>query len=98
MELVDVLLVILSALAARAVWWLVGGVLQGLSAPGAAAHGPRRPAGAPPSAGVQMAKDPVCGTYVVPDHAVSALDGGTRVFFCSDGCRDQFAARRVRTA
>ena len=43
--------------------------------------------------GVQMARDPVCGTFVVPDHAVSIPDGRQRIYFCSTACRDKYRAR-----
>ena len=43
--------------------------------------------------GVQMARDPVCGTFVVPDHAVSLADGRQRMYFCSTACRDKYRAR-----
>lgn len=88
----DLLWLILSAVIVRAVWRTIDGVMEGLS-------GPRR-SGAPdasrggvPATGVQMVRDPVCGTYVVPDHAVSLAAGSTRVFFCSTACRDAYAAR-----
>ena len=40
-----------------------------------------------------MARDPVCGTYVVPDRAVAITDGRQKVFFCSAGCRDKYRAQ-----
>jgi YHS domain-containing protein len=46
-----------------------------------------------PQRGVQMARDPVCGTFVVPDHAVSIADGRQRIYFCSTACRDKYRAR-----
>lgn len=43
---------------------------------------------------VQMARDPVCGTFVVPDRAVTLQAGGTgRIYFCSAECRDKFRAQ-----
>ena len=45
--------------------------------------------------GVQMVRDPVCGTFVLPDRAVTFVDGRTHLFFCSDACRDAY---RKRTA
>src|SRR5215472_11492208 len=47
------------------------------------------------SAAPAMALDPLCGMEVDPAHAAAALDAdGTRYYFCSTGCRDEFAARR----
>jgi YHS domain-containing protein len=40
-----------------------------------------------------MARDPVCGTYVVPDRAVAIDEGRRRLFFCSTACRDQYRTR-----
>ena len=41
-----------------------------------------------------MALDPVCGMEVDVDHAPATLEAeGTRYYFCSTGCRDEFAAR-----
>ena len=79
-----VLFVILSVFLARAFWRLVDGVMEGLSA---------GPAGRNISnvrSGVQMARDPVCGTYVVPDRAVAITDGRRQIFFCSTACRDKY--------
>jgi len=40
-----------------------------------------------------MARDPVCGTYVVPQHALSISDGRQQLYFCSAACRDKFRAK-----
>ena len=41
-----------------------------------------------------MALDPVCGMEVDVEHAAATLEAdGTRHYFCSTGCRDEFAAR-----
>ena len=79
-----VLFLVLSVFVARAFWRLVDGVIEGLSGP---------PAGRTPIRGVQMARDPVCGTYVVPDNAVAVTEGRRQVFFCSTACRDKYRAR-----
>lgn len=52
-------------------------------------------AGSPdvPQRGVQMARDPVCGTFVVPDHALSIAIRHDRVYFCSAACRDKYRAK-----
>ena len=46
-----------------------------------------------PSASVHMERDPVCGTFVVPERAVALDDGSRRVYFCSSACRDSYRAR-----
>jgi YHS domain-containing protein len=88
MALLDVLLLVLAMVMARAVWRVIDGVTEGLS--GRAAG---RRDGNVPARGIQMVRDPVCGTYVIPDHAVALSDGSGQVFFCSAKCRDQYRAR-----
>ena len=39
---------------------------------------------------VPLVKDPVCGTYVEPSHAVSTRTGSTVYYFCSETCRRTF--------
>ncbi len=82
-----ILLVILFAFLARAFWRLMDGVVEGLSGV------PRSRRPDVPARGVQMVRDPVCGTYVVPDRAVALTDGAQQVFFCSAACRDKYRAR-----
>ena len=79
-----ILLPILFALVARAIWTLVGGIVQGISG---------QPGGGVFGRGVHMERDPVCGTYVVPGRAVRISDGHSQVFFCSTTCRDKYRAR-----
>jgi hypothetical protein len=83
------LLLVLIVFAARAFWQLVDGVMTGVS-------GPRRGAAALP--GVSMVRDPVCGTFVLPEGSVSITEGARRVHFCSTACRDAYHSRRVRPA
>jgi len=80
-----VLLLILFIFIARAFWRIVDGVLEGLS-------------GAPrthvrPTRGGAMVRDPVCGTFVLPERAISVTVGRQQVFFCSPACRDAYRAR-----
>jgi len=73
-------------LLARALSKLWGGIMEGLTGePRTRSHVPQR--------GVQMVRDPVCGTFVLPDHALTVVEGRARVFFCSDACRDKYRAR-----
>jgi uncharacterized protein len=88
MALLDFLLLVLAMVVARALWRVLDGVMDGLS------HRPQHdPDGNVPARGVQMVRDPVCGTYVIPDRAVVLADGSRRVFFCSANCRDKYRAR-----
>jgi YHS domain-containing protein len=92
-----VLLLILSVVVARVFWRVVDGVVEGLTG---------RPAGRStgrstgqsgstgvPGRGVQMVRDPVCGTFVVPDRAVTLTVGRQRLYFCSETCCDKYRAR-----
>jgi hypothetical protein len=76
------LLLVLFAVIAHAFWRLVDGIVEGL---GGAPGTPQRP--------VAMARDPVCGTFVVPEHAVTLVDGSRVLHFCSPRCRDAYRAR-----
>ena len=87
MVLLDFLLLILAMVVARAVWGVIDGVREGLT--GAST----RRQGNVPARGVQMVRDPVCGTYIIPERAVTLVDGSGRVFFCSATCRDKYRAR-----
>lgn len=80
-----ILLLLLVAFLARAVWRLLEGVVHGALGPqtpsGQRTQGPRA---------VKMARDPICGTYVVPAKAVTLTRGGEQIFFCSDDCRSKY--------
>jgi len=80
-----ILLFLLVAFLARAFWRLFAGFIEGVTGTPRGARVPRR--------GVQMVRDPVCGTFVVPGRAVMLVEGAERVHFCSDRCRDQYRAR-----
>ena len=87
---------IFTLMAVRAIWKLLQGVMQGMSGqpqqPRQARQSQSRDAGVP-AQGVQMARDPVCGTYVVPNHAVAITSGRQPVYFCSTSCRDKYQAK-----
>jgi hypothetical protein len=94
----DLLWLILSAVVVRAIWRLVDGVIAGMNGQGRSGQA-RASANGPPVRGVQMVRDPVCGTYIVPDRALFLTDGSRQVFFCSAACRDAYRARvDARTA
>jgi len=73
-------------LIARAVWRFVAGVLDGMAPP--------RQTTSPDGSAVALARDPVCGTYVVPSRAVTSGRGESLRYFCSGRCRDQYAGDR----
>jgi YHS domain-containing protein len=79
-----VLIGILIIFIARAFWRVVDGIIDGLTG----GQGRARM-----QSGVKMERDPVCGTFVVPDATLSLGDGRRRVFFCSPRCRDKYRAR-----
>jgi YHS domain-containing protein len=79
------LFLVLAIFAARAFWRLVDGIIDGVTGP--------RPRGQTPQRGVSMARDPVCGTFVLPERAVALVEGRSRLFFCSNHCRDEYRAR-----
>jgi len=79
------LFVILAFFVARALWRLLDGIVEGASRGSRGSQVPQR--------GVQMVRDPVCGTFVVADRAVTLAEGRGRVYFCSDACRDKYRAR-----
>lgn len=95
----DLLWLVLSAVIVRAIWRLVDRVMAGMNGQGRAAGPQHGPTSGPPVRGVQMVRDPVCGTYIVPDRALVLTDGSRQVFFCSTACRDAYRARvDARTA
>ena len=79
------LILLLIVVVARGFWRLADGILEGIS-------GQRRD-GRVPSRGVHMVRDPVCGTFVLPERAVTLTDGRRQIFFCSVDCRDKYRPR-----
>ena len=83
-----VIYAVLFFLFARAMGRFWTGLTQGMAG---------RPSGAGgrsvPQRGVQMARDPVCGTFVVPERAVSIAVGQHMIHFCSAACRDKYQKR-----
>ena len=81
-----ILILVLIAIVARAFWRVVDGVVDGM-------RGGQAPPARTPVAGVPMERDPVCGTFVVRERAVTLGSGDRRVYFCSAVCRDKYQAR-----
>jgi YHS domain-containing protein len=84
-----VLFLILFIVIARVFWRVVDNIIE-------AAGG--QPPGRAPQRGVAMARDPVCGTFVVRERALWLGDGDARVFFCSDACRDRYRGQASASA
>jgi YHS domain-containing protein len=80
------LLFLLGLMLLRAVWRLFDGLVQGASGDAS------RRSGRVPPAGPRMVKDPVCGTYVVPERALAAAFGRDTQYFCSEDCRRKWRA------
>ena len=78
------LLFILAMLLARAIRGLLANAI------GAAGERRRPPI---PSRGVQMVRDPVCGTFLPPASALTVTERGKVHYFCSETCRDKHARR-----
>lgn len=72
-------------------FWLVRGILRSIFSGMNSAVAPK-PSKPPPtvSAGGELKKDPVCGTYVSTDASVSKKINGQTVYFCSPACRDKY--------
>jgi hypothetical protein len=91
-----ILFLVLAMVIARTFWRFVDAVLRGARGPAPfdATQGTagRRRAGAAPSP-VKMQQCPVCGTYVVPGKAISAVINGAPVYFDSEKCRAGYQAR-----
>ena len=84
------LLIVLAILVARALMRVAAGIAAGMARPAQ----PRRPGDARKRS-VPMARDPICGTFDIPDRALRLSDGSREVFFCSATCRDAYRARRT---
>jgi len=74
----------------RALSRLWGGFMEGLT--GQPRRRSRVPQPSAPQQGVQMVRDPICGTFVVPDRALMLSVGRQQLYFCSPACRDKYRA------
>ena len=93
----NVLLLVLTVLIIRAISRALAGVVEGMSSKSQssqwAGRGYRAQERGAVSRSVHRARDPVCGTYVIPDRAVPLSDAGGPLFFCSNDCREKYRAR-----
>ena len=85
-----ILLSVLLTILLRALLRLWAGFVQGVRGPssGGSTSVPQR--------GVHMVRDPVCGTFVVPERAVALSSSAGRQYFCSDACRDKYRTRQTQ--
>ena len=84
-----VLRLLLIALVIRAVSSLINGLRKGVFGPGQGSA----PRPDQPRKSMSLVRDPVCGTYIQPSHALSSNAGGTVHYFCSEECRQAFRQR-----
>jgi hypothetical protein len=82
------LMLVLFSVFARLFWRFVDGVVRGAMGPAPPAGGRGRS-----PASVKMQQCPVCGTYVVPGKAISAVVGGAQLYFDTDKCRAEYQSR-----
>ena len=88
-----ILLSILLTILFRAVSRLWAGVVRGMQN-GNPSAGRRADGSSVPQRGVQMVRDPICGTFVVAERAVTLSAGdGQRLYFCSTDCRDKYRSQ-----
>ena len=72
----------------RLAWKFLGGVVEGATS---------RPQ-VPPSHGVPLVRDPVCGTYVDRARALTARSRHGVQYFCSEDCRTTYRQGARATA
>ena len=77
---------LLIVMLARAFWKVVDGVVEG------ATGRPRSSGGRTSAAPTKLVRDPVCGTYIVPNPSLSVVRGGNTAYFCSDRCLKSYRA------
>ena len=79
------------------VFRFLGGIIDGISGGGSRGRSRvRHRSGGGPGGGaasVPLVRDPICGTYVVREKALTAGSGDRMQYFCSEKCRDEFARR-----
>ncbi len=84
-----VLVAILIVVIAGAFWRLVGGIIDALGG----TTKQRQQRAKAQSQAMRLVRDPVCGTHVAPESAVTKTMKGATYYFCSTRCRDEFTLR-----
>jgi YHS domain-containing protein len=79
-----ILLVVLLAFVIQSVYRVWRGVREGLGT--STERGTAKVTG-------RMVRDPICGTFVLPERALSLDVGRQQHYFCSAACRDKYRAR-----
>lgn len=51
---------------------------------------PRHERGKGPRRSMPLVRDPVCGTYLLPDRAIKTGTGDHTLYFCSETCRAKY--------
>lgn len=87
------LFAVLLMLAFRAIGRVIRGIAEGASGAPPRSRGTGRSSPTAPAKGEVMARDPMCGTYVVQARALSARGRDGQQYFCSEKCRDEYLAR-----
>ena len=82
------LVALMVLLVVRSFWRLFYGIVEGASGSSGASRVPRGP-----GRGETMARDPVCGTFVVRSRALTKAAAGGTQYFCSEKCRDAYQTR-----
>jgi YHS domain-containing protein len=86
-----VLFLILFIFIARTFWRIIDNVIEAASG-----RAPGERGAQPPLQSAKMVRDPVCGTFVLPERSVSSVDARGRSYFCSETCRDRYRAESVK--
>ena len=68
--------------------------LYGLAGGSSEPQAPRKPKKPATIEGGQLVRDPNCGTYVAIGRALREGSGDNAVYFCSETCRNAWAARK----
>jgi YHS domain-containing protein len=79
-----ILRLLLLLIVIRLVWRFIAGVMDGMNPPSP---------GSGKKKSVPLVRDPVCGTYIVRDRALTLEAGKQIQYFCSERCRDEYARR-----
>jgi YHS domain-containing protein len=78
-----ILWLVLVIIIGRMVWRFVHAIMEGA--------GMLNESSTPAS--VKLVRDPVCGVFVVPSHALTAGSGKSTKYFCSEKCRQAWSGK-----
>jgi YHS domain-containing protein len=81
-----VLRLLLFLIVIRLVWRFLAGVMDGMTPPAQRTAGKGKKS-------VPLVRDPVCGTYVVRERALTLAAGKETLYFCSERCRHEYERR-----